>query len=171
MGNMPTTFRHDDTLMARRNQSQLPSVEGARKVRGRPFQPGNPGRPLGSKNKATLMLEKLGEKHAEEFAQKMGELAKAGNVRALEFWLDRLLPKRSSRPIELQLPKIKSASDVPVAMAAVAAAVCSGSITPDEASQLVHLLERYSNAIIASEFAVRLQNLEAQVQMMIPLKR
>ena len=62
MGNMPTTFRHDDTLMARRNQSQLPSVEGARKVRGRPFQPGNPGRPLGSKNKATLMLEKLGEK-------------------------------------------------------------------------------------------------------------
>ena len=67
MGNMPTTFRHDDTLMARRNQSQLPSVEGARKVRGRPFQPGNPGRPLGSKNKATLMLEKLGEKHAEEF--------------------------------------------------------------------------------------------------------
>ena len=101
----------------------------------------------------------------------MGELAKAGNVRALEFWLDRLLPKRSGRPIELQLPKIKSASDVPVAMAAVAAAVCSGSITPDEASRLVHLLERYSNAIIASEFAVRLQNLEAQVQMMIPLKR
>jgi len=169
MGNMPTTFRHDDTLMARRNQSQLPSVEGARKVRGRPFQPGNPGRPLGSKNKATLMLEKLVEKHAEEFGQKMGELAKAGNVRALEFWLDRLLPKRSGRPIELQLPKIKSASDVPVAMAA--AAVCSGSITPDEASRLVHLLERYSNAIIASEFAVRLQNLEAQVQMMIPLKR
>jgi len=112
---------------------------------------------------------KLGEKHAEEFAQKMGELAKAGNVRALEFWFDRLLPKRSGRPIELQLPKIKSASDVPVAMAA--AAVCSGSITPDEASRLVHLLERYSNAIIASEFAVRLQNLEAQVQMMIPLKR
>ena len=73
--------------------------------------------------------------------------------------------------LELQLPKIKSASDVPVAMAAVAAAVCSGSITPDEASRLVHLLERYSNAIIASEFAVRLQNLEAQVQMMIPLKR
>ena len=99
----------------------------------------------------------------------MGELVKAGNVRALEFWFDRLLPKRSGRPIELQLPKIKSASDVPVAMAA--AAVCSGSITPDEASRLVHLLERYSNAIIASEFAVRLQNLEAQVQMMIPLKR
>ena len=171
MGNMPTTFRHDDTLMARRNQSQLPSVEGARKVRGRPFQPGNPGRPLGSKNKATLMLEKLGENYAEEFGQKMGELAKGGNVRALAFWLERLLPKRSGRPIELRLPNINSASDVPFAMAAVAEAVSSGSITPDEASQLVHLLERYLNAVIASEFAVRLQNLEAQVQMMIPLKR
>jgi hypothetical protein len=122
------------------------------------------------KTKPHSCSKSLAKKHAEEFGQKMGELAKAGNVRALEFWLDRLLPKRSGRPIELQLPKIKSASDVPVAMAAVAAAVCSGSITPDEASQLVHLLERYSNAIIASEF-VRLQNLEAQVQMMIPLKR
>jgi hypothetical protein len=157
--------------MSRRNQSQLPSVEGTRKVRGRPFQPGNPGRPLGSKNKATLILEKLGENYAEEFGQKMSELAKGGNVRALEFWLERLLPKRSGRPVELQLPKIDGASDVPFAMAAAAEAVSSGSITPDEASQLVHLLERYSNAVIASEFAVRLQNLETQVKMMNILKR
>ena len=157
--------------MSRRNQSQLPAVEGTRKVRGRPFQPGNPGRPLGSKNKATVILEKLGENYAEEFGQKMGELAKGGNVRALAFWLERLLPKRSGRPVELQLRKINSASDVPFAMAVVAEAVGSGSITPDEASQLVHVLERYSNAVIASEFAVRLQNLETQVQMMNTLKR
>ena len=40
-------------------------------------------------------------------AAAMLELAKKGNVRCLEYCLDRLLPKRSGRPLDLQLPAIK----------------------------------------------------------------
>ena len=53
-----------------------------RKVRGRPFKPGNPGRPLGSKNKTTQMAEELAAGQAEQVIQKVLELAQAGNVAA-----------------------------------------------------------------------------------------
>jgi hypothetical protein len=35
------------------------------KARGRPFQPGNPGRPAGSKNKVTHLIEQLADEEAE----------------------------------------------------------------------------------------------------------
>jgi hypothetical protein len=44
-----------------------------RKVRGRPFQPGNPGRPPGSRNKVTQTLEQLAEAQAEQLFQKVLE--------------------------------------------------------------------------------------------------
>src|SRR6516162_9346312 len=37
----------------------VPVPVPVRKPRGRPFQPGNPGRPLGSKNRVTQTLERL----------------------------------------------------------------------------------------------------------------
>ena len=50
------------------------------KSRGRPFQPGNPGRPPGSKNKVTRALEQLAEGQAEQVFQKVIEQALAGDV-------------------------------------------------------------------------------------------
>jgi hypothetical protein len=41
-----------------------------RKVRGRPFKPGNPGRPPGSKNKVTQIVEQLAEGQAEQIFKK-----------------------------------------------------------------------------------------------------
>ncbi len=34
-------------------------VNNPRNTRGKPFQPGNPGRPKGSRNKRTLLAEKI----------------------------------------------------------------------------------------------------------------
>jgi hypothetical protein len=45
-----------------------------RRVRGRPFKPGNPGRPPGSKNKITQIVEQLAEGQAEQLVQKVIEL-------------------------------------------------------------------------------------------------
>jgi len=45
-------------------------------------------------------VEQLVEGDAEKLSRKMLELAKKGNVRCLEYCLDRLLPKRSGRPLE-----------------------------------------------------------------------
>jgi hypothetical protein len=58
-------------------------ITRARKVRGRPFKPGNPGRPPGSKNKTTQMVEQLAEGQAEQLVQKALELAQAGDVSCL----------------------------------------------------------------------------------------
>jgi hypothetical protein len=58
-------------------------TRSVRKARGRPFKPGNSGRPPGSKNKITQMVEQLAEGQAEQLIQKVLELAQAGDVACL----------------------------------------------------------------------------------------
>jgi hypothetical protein len=135
-------------------------------VRGRPFKPGNPGRPPGSKNKTTRMLEELVEGEAEKLTRKHLELALAGDVRCLHYCLDRLHPQRRGRPLDLPLPKINGVNDIPSAMGAIAAGVNDGNLSAEEASQLVRLFESYANAFIVNDFAIPLQNVESQMKMM-----
>ena len=60
------------------------------KPRGRPFEPGNPGRPSGARNKATQAIEQLAEGHAESLGEKAMELALGGDVACLRMMLDRV---------------------------------------------------------------------------------
>lgn len=137
------------------NASEQPS-----KVRGRPFQPGNPGRPPGSKNRTTQLVEQLIAGEAEQLTRKMLELAKGGNVRCLEYCLDRILPKRSGRPLDFQLPTINSARDLIAAMAAITTAANNGDISAEDASYFIRFLEGCANIITTNDFAVRLEALE-----------
>jgi hypothetical protein len=134
-------------------------------ARGRPFKPGNPGRPPGSKNKTTKMLEELLEGEAEDLTRKMIELAKAGNPRCLEYCLDRLLPQRRSEPINLELPKINGLQDVAAAKAVVVRAVSNGTFTPEGALHVTRLLDSYAEAITANDVAVRLEKVESVLKM------
>jgi hypothetical protein len=133
-----------------------------KKVRGRPFQPGNPGRPRGSKNRTTLLVEQLIGDEAEKLTKKLVELALAGNVRCLELCLDRLSPQRSGRPVDFLLPAIKDVKDVVPAMAAITTAVNDGSLTAEEAAQLGHLLKGYVEAVSTYDIATRLERLESK---------
>ena len=135
-----------------------------KKKRGRPFQPGNPGRPRGSKNRTTRLLEELVAGDGEKLAQKAVELALAGNVKCLHFCLDRLMPRRTGRPVDFMLPAVNNAQDVVAAMAAITTAVNDGRLTPEEAGQLVHVLNSYSNAIEVSDHSTRLAALESQMK-------
>jgi hypothetical protein len=84
-----------------------------RKPRGRPFQPGNPGRPLGSKNKTTQMLEMLAEEEAEQIIRTVLEKAKAGDDACLRMLMDRLWPPRKGRPVTLDIAApLKTSTDV-----------------------------------------------------------
>jgi len=67
------------------------------KVRGRPFQPGNPGRPLGSKNKTTQALEHLAEGQAEQVWRKVVDQALAGDVPSQRMFLERVYANRQRR--------------------------------------------------------------------------
>jgi hypothetical protein len=56
-----------------------------RKTRGRPFQPGNRlgrGRPVGSRNRATLILDAVAGGECEAVLKTMLRQAKAGDTRA-----------------------------------------------------------------------------------------
>ncbi|WP_373867386.1 DUF5681 domain-containing protein, partial [Microvirga aerophila] len=61
---------------------------------GRRFQPGNSGRPQGSRNRATLAMEALLDGEAEALTRKAIEMAKEGDATAMRLVLDRLLPPR-----------------------------------------------------------------------------
>jgi hypothetical protein len=135
-------------------------TETPKKIRGRPFQPGNPGRPLGSKNRTTRLLEELMAGEAEKVTRKFIELALAGNVKCLVSCLDRLLPRRTGRPVDFMLPAVNNVHDVVPAMAAITTGVNDGSLTAEEAGQLVHVLEGYTKILETHDFASRLDAIE-----------
>jgi hypothetical protein len=140
------------------------ALEQPSKVRGRPFQPGNPGRPPGSKNKTTHFVEQLLHNDAEKLTRKLVELALAGDVRCLLYCEDRLLPRRSGRSLDIQLPAINNVNDVPPAMAAIASGLNDGRVTAEEASHVVYLLQSYERAFMITDLKVRLEKLESQMK-------
>src|SRR5215467_11235807 len=85
--------------------------------------PGGPGRRDGSRNAATLLLDKLAEGDGEEILRKTLEDAKGGDFNARKLVLDRVWPIRRGRPIALGLPNIATATDVLAALSVVADAV------------------------------------------------
>ena len=134
------------------------------KQRGRPFQKGcsgNPqGRPLGARNAATVIAEQLLDGEAEAITRKVIELAKQGDLTALRLCLDRLVPPRRDRPVNFTLPAMNSADDAGRAISAITAAVASGELTPNEAAELVRVVDGYVKALEATEIERRIQTLE-----------
>ena len=94
----------------------------------------------------------------------MIELAEAGNVRCLEYCLERLLPKRSGRPLDLKLPAIGGVRDVLAAMAAVTTALNDGDVTAEEATHLVRWFEGYAKIIEAHDLEARIEALKSQMK-------
>ena len=115
-----------------------------------PFQPGqsgNPaGRPRGARNKTTILLEELIEREGAALAHQFVEQAKAGNARALGCLMGMILPKRKGAPVEIDLPPLEQASDAPVAIAAIIAAVCGGELTLEEGTSLTRMVEAFLRA-------------------------
>jgi len=131
-------------------------------TRGRPFSPGNPGKPKGARSRVTRAMEELLEGEAEALARKAVELALAGDGLALKMCLDRLLPALRERPVTVELPPLGSPSDAVAASAALLASVASGEIAPGEARELGRLVELHLRAVDAHEFETRLAALEAR---------
>jgi hypothetical protein len=122
---------------------------------------GNPGgRPRGSLNKTTLATQALLDGEAEILTRKVVEMAKAGNPVALRLCLERLLPPRKDRPINLTLPKVEGAKDLPKALWAVVEAVAQGEITPEEGQALKTMLEAYRKVLETADLEARLSALE-----------
>ena len=96
--------------------------------------PNPSGRPVGSRNRATLAVQELFEGEAEAISRKAIELALAGDITAIRFIIERILPPCKDTAINMQLPHINNVEDTTGAMTAILQAVASGEITPSEAS-------------------------------------
>ena len=131
-------------------------------TRGRPFEPGNPGRPMGSRNKATLAAEALLDGEAETLTRKAIDLANAGDTTALRMCIERILPARKDRPVPISLPPITNPADAVTVLAAITSAVSDGEITPMEASELSKVVDSYTRAVETRDIVARLDRLEAE---------
>lgn len=123
------------------------------------FQPGNPGRRPGCRNKATLAAMALLEGEAEALTRKAVEMALNGDPVALRLCLDRLLPK--GRAVRIDLP-MGTLAELDEAAATIRAALAEGQLALDEAGQLGALVEGRRRVIETTELDRRLAALEAR---------
>ena len=135
------------------------------RVRGRPFEKGRSGNPLGRRvgcrNKTTIAAAALLAGEAEALTRKAVELALVGDPTALRLCIERVLPQCRERAVKFALPPIESAADIAGAMKAVTSALAGGMITPAEAATIAAVVDTFVRAIETSDFERRLRLVEA----------
>jgi hypothetical protein len=136
----------------------------AAKTRGRPFGPGNPGKPKGARHRTTLAVESLLEGEAEKLTRKVIRLALAGDTTALRLCMERIAPLRRGRPVAIALPDVKSATGVTDALAAVVAAMADGIISTEEAAAVAAVIESQRRAIETEQLEARLLAMEERLK-------
>ena len=122
---------------------------------------GNPrGRPTGARNKASLMLDKLMERGAQDIVETVIDRAKGGDMTAARLILERLIPPAKERPIAIELPTTSDAQGVADAQALVIASMASGGLLPGEAATIMSMLEARRKGIETVELEARIKSLE-----------
>lgn len=125
------------------------------------FGPGNPGRPRGARHKATTAALARLDGQAEALTRKAIDAALTGDTVALRLCLDRIAPPRKDAPVSFTLPPMATAKDVATAAAVVLDAVALGDLTPNEAAQIIGLIETYRRTLETCELEARVAALEA----------
>ena len=126
------------------------------------FAVGNPGKPKGSRHRATQAAQSLIENQSDAITQKAVEMALEGDTTALRLCIERIAPTRKDVPIEFDLPPMNSAHDAARSASAILAEVATGSITPLEATTVMGLVEQYRRTLETTEFERRIEALEAK---------
>src|SRR5690349_16621165 len=120
-----------------------------------PFQPGqsgNPaGRPPGSRNKRTILAEKLFDDSTGQLTTAAITLATEGDPATLRACMDRIAPKLRHRPLDFALPDLVTLADAPVAFSAIAQGLAGGELDVEEASALVRTVRQFALALAMVE--------------------
>ena len=124
-------------------------------------QSGNPGgRPRGSRNRMTILMQGLLAGRTEAIGQKLLELAENGDIAAIRICMDRLAPAGREEPVDVGLPPIEKPADSVAAAQAIVAAVAAGDLTATEAAGLAKVVDIYVRAVETKGFDERLTKLE-----------
>jgi hypothetical protein len=120
------------------------------------------GKPRGTRNKASMLLDRLASAEARAVLRALLEKAKGGDVAAATTVLARLWPVQKGRSIALDLPHIMTAADVTAALDTITAAIACGQITPEEGAAIGGVVEQHRKAIETMELEQRIARLEAR---------
>ena len=124
------------------------------------FSAGNPGRPRGSRNKATLAIESLLQGQAEALTQTALTKALEGDSVALRLCMDRIAPPPKDAAVTFSMPTMSNALDAAEAARSVLRAVSAGKITPIEATRVMGLIDSFRRTLVFTEIEERLRALE-----------
>ena len=156
----------DDGIKSARNPAPGKKAKPKRGPRGA-FLPGNKegavGRPKGSRNRTTLMIEAMLEGEAEGLTRALILKAKRGYAVPLQLVFERLAPARKDRHVVIKLPPIASLQDVLAAQGAIIEHAAAGDITPSEAHTMAGLLDLRRKTIETCELEERLAALESRL--------
>jgi hypothetical protein len=132
-------------------------------VRGRPFEAGNrmgQGRPKGSLNKKTMLLDDLLQEFGPALMKTCIKKGLEGDPTALRLCIERLVaPRRDSR-VKLPLPKIESIRDAQAAMGRIVRATGAGKISPQSALTMTETLKANVQVIESCDLERRIEQLE-----------
>ena len=128
------------------------------------FAKGNPGKPHGSRHKATQATLALIDGEGEALTRKAIDMALAGDSVALRLCLERLAPPKKDAPLRFHLPAMDGAESAAAAMGAILASVAKGDLTPSEAGALAGIVEGYRKTLELTELEARIRAREEQHQ-------
>ena len=125
------------------------------------FSAGNPGKPRGSRNNATLAIESLLQGRAEALTQIALAKALEGDSVALRLCMDRIAPPPKDAAVTFSMPTMSNALDAAEAAGSVLRAVSEGELTPIEATRVMGLIDSYRRTLELTEIEERLRILES----------
>jgi Family of unknown function (DUF5681) len=144
-------------------EAAMPENTGPKHSGGRwqPGASGNPaGKPPGARHAALLALDAIGAEAGKDIMAAVVTAAKGGDMRAADILLRRLWPERKGRPVQMDLPGIMAPSDIVAALGAVADAVATGELSPEEGAAVAGILEAQRRAVETVELERRIATLE-----------
>jgi hypothetical protein len=112
--------------------------------RGRPFQPGNKlgrGRPSGSRNKKTVLIEELLADNSEPLLRKALQLALKGNTQMLRLLLDPVLRRPKDAPVTIGRLPMGTPEELLQSQARVMQELASGKLSLNQVEQIFQMLE------------------------------
>jgi hypothetical protein len=111
------------------------------------------------------MTRKLLASQGPKMARKLFKDAVDGDRAAQQLVLRHLWPRsKVTDSVALDLPELRSATDVPPAIAKVVEAMATGLITPQEAASVTQALNAYAQSAVYAGHEERLRVLEAQMR-------
>jgi hypothetical protein len=126
---------------------------------------GNPsGRPEGSLNHASVVLEAMLDGEVESIGRKVIDAPLAGDSLALKLCIVRLLPAKRERRLkfDFELPDTRDAAGVSAALSALIKATADGRLEVSQAETLARILEGQRRILEAEQLEQRIQALEAK---------